>query len=545
MKIKPLFDPKEPINIDLYLEKYGVLDSEIFINASKIYNDSSYNYVNIDKALKMLRKVIKKNKKSAILVDSDTDGLCSGALAYMFLESQGVKNIKTLTHKGREHGLTPNIMSQIDEDVEFLWIPDAGSNDWKQCNELNERGVEILITDHHEFEDCEELNNNTIIINNKAQNQDEIFNKKGSGTLVTYKVISAYLGTMPKSYGELVAFANLADVMDISTYENRWFNNLLTNEEIEHTFIKALCEEFVKSTLVPERLVWDVIPKINALLRSDDNKTKEQLFLGFTNQLATINYKPLFKKLASAHRAQTNKTKQMVEEIDIITSPEDKIVIGVCESSPYTGLVANKLMSTYSKPILLVHKKNELCSGSARSPIDFKDLCTESNFFTLAQGHQAAFGVEFLEKDTKNIIKYFNSLDINEEVCYNVTIDITNMYYDEINNLIEKFEGYDDLWGTGLDKPSFYCKMTFNTKDIAELGNGTTIKWNNGELDFLKFYCARTTREKWGIGKDNLCTIEVIGSLEFNEYEGNKRPQMVVDKISFKPKAEVCFDDIW
>ena len=62
--------------------------------------------------------------------------------------------------RGKKHGIS---LEHIDtEKVHLVIVPDAGTNDVKQCKQLQEHGIDILITDHHEIE---ESNPYAVVIN--------------------------------------------------------------------------------------------------------------------------------------------------------------------------------------------------------------------------------------------------------------------------------------------------------------------------------------------------------------------------------------------
>ena len=70
---------------------------------------------------------------------------------YLFLinECQVLKEkIKLFFHSGKLHGLDPKVFKQIKKSsVEFLIIPDASTNDFKEIKELLSIGKRILVLD--------------------------------------------------------------------------------------------------------------------------------------------------------------------------------------------------------------------------------------------------------------------------------------------------------------------------------------------------------------------------------------------------------------
>ena len=63
-------------------------------------------------------------------------------------------------HSGKEHGI---IVSTVPEDVKLVIAPDSSSNDYDQHKELSEKGIDVLVIDHHEAEKVSEY---ACVINN-------------------------------------------------------------------------------------------------------------------------------------------------------------------------------------------------------------------------------------------------------------------------------------------------------------------------------------------------------------------------------------------
>lgn len=69
--------------------------------------------------------------KIYLIQDCDVDGVTSCVVTYLYLRHIGVNNIQVLFHSDKQHGLTKEIMEQIGDDTNIVWLPDAGTNDVK------------------------------------------------------------------------------------------------------------------------------------------------------------------------------------------------------------------------------------------------------------------------------------------------------------------------------------------------------------------------------------------------------------------------------
>ena len=83
-------------------------------------------------------------------------------------------------NNNKAHGLAKCGRGDFDipENTKLLIVPDAGTNDYMQCNQLVDRGIDIICLDHHEKEDWL-VDSKAIIVNN--QMSDKYSNKAFSG----------------------------------------------------------------------------------------------------------------------------------------------------------------------------------------------------------------------------------------------------------------------------------------------------------------------------------------------------------------------------
>lgn len=506
----------------------------------------------------------------------DVDGICSAALMYKFLTFLGVHidRIKVLFHDGKKHGLSKEIMVQI-EDALATWnfttksliiIPDAGTNDVEQCKSLVNLGCKILILDHH---DKEEDNPYATIINN--QTSFNIYNKNLCGTGVVWKFITAYLKTHMENSQltymglvDIVNFANLADVMDMRSAENRtigkWANSLL--DRLNHPFFEYLRKKYIKDDKVtPEAFVWNIVPKLNAVCRlgADDKsmELKAKVFNAFASDLfirdIVIGEQSFFNEVVrdinTAYRKQKEITKELYESIISEREPsENKIEIITIGSTPYTGLVASKLMDYYNKPVLLVHESGGVLSGSLRSPYPLKDTLNKSNLMLVCQGHEQACGVAWNKDVTEALIEYCNELDMPEP-----TIEVCCSYepHKIPHNIFGMFDEWDYLYAKGVPYPLFYiAPIRISSKDIKLLGaNKTTIKFTYQGVDYVKFFVSQKDKEQLFVDVLNSrrevpIELEVIGKLQLNEWNGNKSEQVLIDRFVCK-EYKPSLNDLW
>jgi single-stranded-DNA-specific exonuclease len=63
-------------------------------------------------------------------------------------------------HEGKKHGI---IEETVPEGVKLVVAPDSSSNDYEVHKKLKERGIDVLVIDHHE---AEKVSDDAVVINN-------------------------------------------------------------------------------------------------------------------------------------------------------------------------------------------------------------------------------------------------------------------------------------------------------------------------------------------------------------------------------------------
>ena len=392
------------------LRNRGVDDYEKYLNLDESVLIPYEHLDNINKAVELFMKHFNNKDKIEILVDSDPDGFCSAAMMYSYIKKMDTDYpVNYILHaRAKAHGLDDDIV--ISDDTKLLIIPDAGTNDTEQCKELSERGIDILILDHHE---SEEENLYALIVNN--QMSDNYSNKDFCGAGVVYKFLQALdtetWNEFADDYLDLCALANISDVMDMRSFETRYITNLgllnITNKCFQ-AFIKAQ-DYSMNGKVNIHNIQWYVTPVINACIRIGSSDEKELLFRAFIEKDEFFEYKKRATKdkpaetiqesiydraarLCKNAKSRQDKMKEkgvkaISEVVDDLPIDDKVIMVDVSDllDSGLTGVVAIKIAEQYNKPCILLKKhfdkktKTTVFGGSARnidnSPIDsFKDI---------------------------------------------------------------------------------------------------------------------------------------------------------------------------
>ena len=545
IKIHPLLDSlNEATFLREYLVACGISDVDAYLNPDSIEYQSPDMYKNMDVAVNLFNHA---KGSVGIVIDSDLDGACSAAIAYMLCIENGLEDIRIYSHAGKEHGLS-DLSSQIAMDkLDLLIVPDAGSNDIYQCEELMCMGVDIIVLDHHIIE---KENKHAVVVNpyNSAvippmpDDQLELVERIYNGVKVTYTCNTDISGTgvvekfacalgSNQSFKDLVAISLISDICSLRSPENRkYVYDGLTRPT--NPFIKYCLEHCCNRGVNPEGVAFGIAPLANALARSDDQSTKR---LFFDALIGKIEPEAAVKAMKAVKSKQDYQVKKVVDKLSDGLDTSHKVIIGFGEpeNKSYLGLVANKFCGKYNKPTFLLRELNSTTwSGSMRSPIDLLEIINESGL-AKCQGHSSASGIVLPKANLKRFARFLDGLDLDVEPDIEVAAQIepNNITHNLANVCVEN----NILWGKDVNKPLFHCTLT--TPQIYVYRNrSTTVKLIQDGIEFIKFFVSNEEASQFESAQGK--SIEVVVSLGLNEYNGQIKPQAIIERYEIidKPK---------
>lgn len=154
--------------IQQYLQSLGITKASSFLNQPDNSDElDPFRLDHMRKAVEVTHMILSLPSRVFVQVDSDGDGWTSAAILINYLKRRYPQtDIIWRLHKGKEHGI---IAETVPEGTNLVFVPDAGSNDFKEQQALYERGIKVIILDHHEIEDKQKFQwSPAIIVNNQA-----------------------------------------------------------------------------------------------------------------------------------------------------------------------------------------------------------------------------------------------------------------------------------------------------------------------------------------------------------------------------------------
>lgn len=482
-------------------------------------------YKNMDVAVDMF-KYANNNIQIGIVADSDGDGNLSAAIAYLLCKEFGKKEPVVLFHSGKQHGIQDLMQDIIDAHIDFLILPDSSSNENDACLELERHKCTCLVLDHHIIE---QENKHAVVVNPYRADNASNINTDISGTGVVEKFACA-LGSN-QSFKDLVAISLISDICSLRSPENRkYVYDGLTNPT--NPFIKYCLENCCNRGVNPEGVAFGIAPLANALARSDDQSTKR---LFFDALIGKVEPEAAVKAMKAVKSKQDYQVKKVVDKLSDGLDTSHKVIIGFGEpeNKSYLGLVANKFCGKYNKPTFLLRELNSTTwSGSMRSPIDLLEIINESGL-AKCQGHDAAAGITVKKSNLKRFARFLDGLDLDVEPDIEVAAQIepNNITRNLANVCVEN----NILWGKDVNKPLFHCILT-SPQIYVYRNRSTTVKLIQDGIEFIKFFVSNEEASQFESAQGK--SIEVVVSLGLNEYNGQIKPQAIIERYEIIDKKE-------
>ena len=530
---------------------------------------------NIDKAVSCFVKHIENKSRIHIIVDSDVDGYTSASMVYRYIKQLGENiNVTYSLHTKKQHGISEDI--EIPKDCELLIIPDAGSNDIEQCKELVEKGIDVIILDHHI---CDKQNDFAIVVNNQMCDYP---NKNFCGAGIVYKFLKAVDEELWEDYADkmldIVALGNISDVMDMRECETRYYVDLGLSK-IRSKLFKALIEKqsySMNGVVNITSVQFYVTPILNSMIRVGSAEDKDLLFRAFIETDEVFKYKKrgeteesdedIYTRAArlcyNAKNRQGKEVQKGVDAIDeLIQEKEiykDKVMfINVSDilGETLTGLVAIKIAEKYNRPCLLLRRQKVREDGSLyyggscrnfdNSPIEsLKDFLDSTGTFEFVQGHDNAAGISIPRENVTKSIELCNErlADVDFQKYFNVDFD---MECDDLSvAFIKAIDEMKDIFGQGIKEPLVHIKnIPIWSENFFVMGkNSNSWKVINDEgYAFVKFNVDVDKDEVLQIYNSNLDreeeyslgSIDVVGTVSINNYNNILTPQIIIKDYIF------------
>ncbi|MBV6402979.1 MAG: hypothetical protein CNIPEHKO_03301 [Anaerolineales bacterium] len=512
----------------------------------------------IENAVEIISRSIQRKDRICVWGDFDVDGQTSTALLVQTLQSLGADVVYYIPIRGKEsHGVhIESLAPIIDGGVKLLITCDTGITAHEAIEYANSRGVNVVLTDHHDV--GETLPNAKAIINPKLLPQGHPL-KNLAGVGVAYKLAEALLRsddfsrqktatevatTTSEDLLDLVALGLIADVAllqsETRSLAQRGIRQLRKTNRLGLKVMAELSNTQLES-LTEETIGFTFAPRLNALGRlSDANPAVELLITDnpaqarvLAAQIEGLNAQRrlLTSQVTEAAEAQLRENPELLNEPAIVLSHPNW-------PGGVVGIVANRLVDRYHKPALLLTESDDgILRGSARSIEGLhitEAISSQKDSLLNFGGHPMAAGLS-LQKE--NLTSFRRGLgkaiekQLGEIVREESTLQIDSwLNLGEINldlaNSIEMLAPF----GAGNPKLTF-ASRDVTLKSIAEIGKTKehlrlAVEDENGNVQSILW---------WGGAGEELpetgTQIDIAYSVRASTFRGEKQVNVTFEEF--------------
>lgn len=519
-------DLNEAEIIDALLESRGITECDKFLEptvSNMIPFDKMYG---LEEGYQIIVNTINNGGKFVIHFDVDTDGTTSGAIMTRYLLNY-TDQITTVINSGKDHGIEEFDLELLDDNTTLIVVDSLNNAD--TYRRILSTGAQLIVLDHHKIEQELIDANLPFCLISSANNYP---NPALSGAGVVFKfcqyIDSETWNNYADEFWDLAAVGLIADMSDVSekSPENRYICHMgFTN--LKNTAIAKINGAYKFDS---KSISFGIAPLVNAANRMNENNKAKQLFL--SDDTREVN--ALIRDLKKCKEKQNDIINEYLE--DLIAQGEQQsnqkcMYFFMDGDREVAGLVGNKLLERYQRPLFVLTKMNDTTYGGSMRAMGLEDFAQIVNDIGIGQclGHELAAGV-FIPIDRLEDFKNTTE-EALKDVEFKQTIDVDIQLDPEqiTDMLIRKVKEINRISGAGF--PSI-------TVMIGEVSDFTIGNMSNGK--HLKITTPDVTFIKWNFsGWDELWDLEDkefygVGQLDSGYFGRQYYKQLILNDFKFE-----------
>ncbi|WP_130860074.1 single-stranded-DNA-specific exonuclease RecJ [Gracilibacillus phocaeensis] len=493
----------------------------------------------VDTAVERVKQAVEAGESILVYGDYDADGVTSTTVMIEALREAGAMCDYYIPNRFTE-GYGPNETAFREahrQGFQLIITVDNGIAGVEEVAVANELGLDVIITDHHEVQ--EQLPEALAVIHPKCS-EDYAF-KELAGVGVAFKFAQHLLGYLPKQYLDLVAVGTIADLVPLQD-ENRIlaYYGLQSLAQTSRKGMQALMRKCkISDQITEEDVGFRIAPRLNAvgrlqdanmavdLLLTEDEEEAEEL-AGYIQELNTERQR-IVSAITEEAMAIYEENEQQGDVIIVAKQGWNQGVLGI---------VASKLIQTYHRPaiVLTIDPETNQAKGSARSIAGFdmfQNCMQHRDLFTHFGGHAQAAGMTLPVENINKLQQELMTLakiqlaedDFKPQLTVTGHLTISQIDLDLLMELQQLAP-----FGMGNPKPLFHLEaVPTEMRQIGETKNHLKIKFAEAgvQMDAIGFGFGSSFLH---LAKDSV--IEVIAELQINEWNGIRKPQLMLKDIA-------------
>ncbi len=518
--------------------------------------------IDLKKSSERLILALKNGEKIGVYGDYDVDGTTSCALLWHFFKMLGVEiEVFQPSRFVEGYGIHPSsIDNAIEAGVKVLMSVDCGISNTATADYANEKGVDLIITDHHR-DAAEFIPRAYAVVNPNRRDEPEHSPLRAlAGVGVAFalalqmkKDLAEKGQDIPSLYSllQFVAIGTISDLARMTPLNLRLTRHGLKQmPTTNYPGIRAFFapEEMKAQMISSERIAFHVGPHINSKGRLDHPDRALRLLIAA--ELADT--REHYTHLEVANRDRRLIQQEVFEEakLDVIKNiSSDELLVNILYRPHWhegvIGIVASKLVETFDVPAMVFTNAEEdgVIKASCRSAgelnlFDQLEACKE--FFIKFGGHKAAAGLSMKKENFLPFKKKMESLlqTIPRALRTKTRSFDVEVGIEEINaHLVKDLEKLEPF-GPGHERPVFRMKNA--TIQSYRIMKDAHVKWTfagGGDKKVMVQGVSFNYLGKWNepspeeLFEQQKSGITVEFTLSINRFQGNETIQLMVSRL--------------
>ena len=539
-----------------------------------------YDVPGMEEVVGVLERAVRQRQRIMVFGDFDLDGISATTVLTRGLCALGADAVPFVPRRSDEgYGITEAAIERcMQARPDVLVTVDCGISCRDEVKILQRRGVEVLITDHHE--PGELVPEGVPVCDPKVDPDNECGILAGVGVaLLCVQALGSRFGQphLWREYTDLATLGTIADLMPM-TGANRALvaDGVSRMNTAPRSAIAALLAAAGAdgSPIAANALSFSIIPRLNAAGRMGDAQLALDLLL--CDDFDQAN------DLAAQLEAVNDQRRSIEAELAEIASLQAEevyhgqralVVAGEGWHEGVKGIVASRLVRAYGVPVLLFTiDEDGQARGSGRSVGQvnlFKAVESCADLLTRFGGHEAAVGVtlpaEKLDEFAERLCRHMDDLpaeNFHPRIDIDAVVDLSDLSLENVkamsamapfghDNPVPVFLARDVMLtkcrAVGADKNHFSCTLTNGRDQVAG------IMFHCSDIDML-MQCTSIVNAVFEVQIDQWRGREtvkaMINSLEPAEPCAamqawlDPESRAFVDRLYATDEAELVADDV-
>lgn len=512
----------------------------------------------IERACERVLQAIEKDEIIGIETDHDCDGQTSHAVIYCALtECLGVSPSKIKSYIGHRlkegYGLSEKVVERILADLprpSLIITADNGSSDEARIAILKSKGIDVIVTDHHEIP-IDGIPQSAYAVINPIREDSHYPDQAIAGCMVAWLMMAALRQEAMKQWGKtLPSLANLLDFVAVGTIADCVSMAKSQNNRAVVSFGMKLIER-------GERPCWQVLkPLLSVPLTSEDLGFKIGPLLNSDGRLACAFGSVSFLLAPTneeamqwvTHLQAQNGSRKAIQEVMLQNAYEQakqkyqqgyrSLCIFLEEGHPGVhGICASRIKESFGRPVIIFSPKDgdpNILTGSGRSIEGLhlrqvlQTIVDRRSIIERFGGHKGAAGVLILRENLMLFAELFETIVlerlepslIGPKIWIDGELALSELHYDNIKKLYNQLEPF----GREFEVPLF--EIMGEVLSLHSIGEKKThlrlrIRSREGEIEAVWFNAREGAECPWSVSVGD--SVRAIYSPKLQTFRGETK----------------------